>query len=130
MCVWLFFGQKTAYDVRISDWNSDVCSSDLGTGRSRRRIVRFVVCRIKSPSVLPVKERSCENSLCTARARAPRLQGAAAPPPLNAMEPGQPMPADALTIDFEAEATGAAPSGFSSAVTKGRTGAWRVERKS
>src|SRR3546814_7372575 len=26
----LFFKQKTAYDVRISDWSSDVCSSDLG----------------------------------------------------------------------------------------------------
>src|SRR3546814_5265045 len=24
-----FFEQKTAYDVRISDWSSDVCSSDL-----------------------------------------------------------------------------------------------------
>src|SRR3546814_15568990 len=25
-----FFKQKTAYEVRISDWSSDVCSSDLG----------------------------------------------------------------------------------------------------
>src|SRR3546814_6579481 len=25
-----FFKQKTAYDMRISDWSSDVCSSDLG----------------------------------------------------------------------------------------------------
>src|SRR3546814_4488345 len=25
----VFFKQKTAYDVRISDWSSDVCSSDL-----------------------------------------------------------------------------------------------------
>src|SRR3546814_6573629 len=24
-----FFNQKTAYDIRISDWSSDVCSSDL-----------------------------------------------------------------------------------------------------
>src|SRR3546814_5089376 len=24
-----FFDQKTAYEVRISDWSSDVCSSDL-----------------------------------------------------------------------------------------------------
>src|SRR3546814_10783997 len=24
-----FFKQKTAYDMRISDWSSDVCSSDL-----------------------------------------------------------------------------------------------------
>src|SRR3546814_2536839 len=29
--VWLvfFFKQKTAYEMRISDWSSDVCSSDL-----------------------------------------------------------------------------------------------------
>src|SRR3546814_10329914 len=31
MCVILFFffKQKTAYEMRISDWSSDVCSSDL-----------------------------------------------------------------------------------------------------
>src|SRR3546814_2231323 len=33
-CVWccksvFFFKQKTAYELRISDWSSDVCSSDL-----------------------------------------------------------------------------------------------------
>src|SRR3546814_7675380 len=29
-----FFKQKTAYEMRISDWSSDVCSSDLrGVGR-------------------------------------------------------------------------------------------------
>src|SRR3546814_9424670 len=37
MCVgrvWLLFffsKQKTAYEMRISDWSSDVCSSDLDT---------------------------------------------------------------------------------------------------
>src|SRR3546814_4666484 len=32
LCVYLglfFFKQKTAYEMRISDWSSDVCSSDL-----------------------------------------------------------------------------------------------------
>src|SRR3546814_11918103 len=30
MCSYfLFFKQKTAYEMRISDWSSDVCSSDL-----------------------------------------------------------------------------------------------------
>src|SRR3546814_318570 len=33
VCMWLFFffffKQKTAYEMRISDWSSDVCSSDL-----------------------------------------------------------------------------------------------------
>src|SRR3546814_16330554 len=28
-CCFFFFKQKTAYDMRISDWSSDVCSSDL-----------------------------------------------------------------------------------------------------
>src|SRR3546814_1319916 len=43
VCVF-FFKQKTAYEMRISDWSSDVCSSDLlhrrrwrGAARLRRR---------------------------------------------------------------------------------------------
>src|SRR3546814_6179794 len=28
-CFFFFFKQKTAYELRISDWSSDVCSSDL-----------------------------------------------------------------------------------------------------
>src|SRR3546814_2900385 len=34
-----FFKQKTAYELRISDWSSDVCSSDL-----RKHISQFVHC--------------------------------------------------------------------------------------
>src|SRR3546814_1163614 len=29
VCFFCFFKQKTAYEMRISDWSSDVCSSDL-----------------------------------------------------------------------------------------------------
>src|SRR3546814_7040858 len=29
LCMFFFFKQKTAYERRISDWSSDVCSSDL-----------------------------------------------------------------------------------------------------
>src|SRR3546814_12701007 len=29
VCFVFFFKQKTAYEMRISDWSSDVCSSDL-----------------------------------------------------------------------------------------------------
>src|SRR3546814_7375326 len=32
-----FFKQKTAYEMRISDWSSDVCSSDLEDRRLPRR---------------------------------------------------------------------------------------------
>src|SRR3546814_4498433 len=28
-CLFFFLKQKTAYEMRISDWSSDVCSSDL-----------------------------------------------------------------------------------------------------
>src|SRR3546814_7696520 len=31
-----FFKQKTAYEMRISDWSSDVCSSDLLPGAGER----------------------------------------------------------------------------------------------
>src|SRR3546814_4471946 len=31
----LFFKLKTAYDMRISDWSSDVCSSDLASAQRR-----------------------------------------------------------------------------------------------
>src|SRR3546814_1608927 len=41
LCVmFFFFKQKTAYELRISDWSSDVCSSDLedldGAARERK----------------------------------------------------------------------------------------------
>src|SRR3546814_10148671 len=29
LCVFFFFKRKTAYEMLISDWSSDVCSSDL-----------------------------------------------------------------------------------------------------
>src|SRR3546814_10698602 len=32
-CFFFFFKQKTAYEMRISDWSSDVCSSDLNLFR-------------------------------------------------------------------------------------------------
>src|SRR3546814_19016598 len=32
-----FFKQKTAYEMRIGDWSSDVCSSDLGDDRAEQR---------------------------------------------------------------------------------------------
>src|SRR3546814_14874293 len=33
LCLFFFFKQKTAYEMRISDWSSDVCSSDLAAHR-------------------------------------------------------------------------------------------------
>src|SRR3546814_12672172 len=41
MCNWYicFCKQKTAYEMRISDWSSDVCSSDLITGPVDRKMI-------------------------------------------------------------------------------------------
>src|SRR3546814_2568532 len=36
--LFFFFKQKTAYEMRISDWSSDVCSSDLGTRHGSRHL--------------------------------------------------------------------------------------------
>src|SRR3546814_10013263 len=44
--MFFFFKQKTAYEMRISDWSSDVCSSDLVVGASEhstRQITVFSV---------------------------------------------------------------------------------------
>src|SRR3546814_3883759 len=38
-----FFKQKTAYEMRISDWSSDVCSSDLGAVNLEASQLRAVV---------------------------------------------------------------------------------------
>src|SRR3546814_732560 len=45
-----FFKQKTAYEMRISDWSSDVCSSDLASSSSARRA--FLDC------LLPMRRRA------------------------------------------------------------------------
>src|SRR3546814_2188756 len=37
ICFFFFFKQKTAYEMRISDWSSDVCSSDLFDGGECRQ---------------------------------------------------------------------------------------------
>src|SRR3546814_1857224 len=44
ICMFFFFKQKTAYDMRISDWSSDVCSSDLGGNHSwdQREVMSYI----------------------------------------------------------------------------------------
>src|SRR3546814_7441225 len=40
MCLFFFFKQKTAYEMRISDWSSDVCSSDLVAAQTTPRAIQ------------------------------------------------------------------------------------------
>src|SRR3546814_1653203 len=53
MFVFFFFKQKTAYEMRISDWSSDVCSSDLSDDRHRRDPGRLHVVDEADPAQPP-----------------------------------------------------------------------------
>src|SRR3546814_3247177 len=48
-CVFFFVQQRTAYDMRISDWSSDVCSSDLTRILSPDSIHRFATRQVFTP---------------------------------------------------------------------------------
>src|SRR3546814_3199058 len=41
--MFFFFKQKTAYDMRISYWSSDVCSSDLAAYRLLARALQLLI---------------------------------------------------------------------------------------
>src|SRR3546814_8379218 len=43
-----FFKQKTAYEMRISDWSSDVCSSDLSDADWRPALLSEIGPRVTS----------------------------------------------------------------------------------
>src|SRR3546814_20368994 len=54
-----FFKQKTAYEMRISDWSSDVCSSDL---RSAGKLFAVVDARIYPERLGELFERQIKKS--------------------------------------------------------------------
>src|SRR3546814_7475993 len=78
----VFFKQKTAYDMRISDWSSDVCSSDLvrmgscGFWRAEATHPRSTIRRLNSASssgwriswkvdpCLEIGRESCRERVC------------------------------------------------------------------
>src|SRR3546814_7341693 len=79
--VFFFFKQKTAYEMRISDWSSDVCSSDLaGCGTNRFTANRQSAAglglegfarsrRVKGGASLPMNEIASPGQLRLAYAR-------------------------------------------------------------
>src|SRR3546814_3221251 len=76
--LFFFFKQKTAYEMRISDWSSDVCSSDLyswaTTARfaflglallwSLRLVWRLTGLRTESPWRREIGRASCRERVC------------------------------------------------------------------
>src|SRR3546814_1336117 len=61
MFFFFFFKQKTAYEMRISDWSSDVCSSDLERGDHDRRAhagaLRLALCNLVNRRVCGLDRR-------------------------------------------------------------------------
>src|SRR3546814_9162227 len=64
-CFFFFFKQKTAYEMRISDWSSDVCSSDLVDPVAQELVTA-------EPEVARVGDDRVEDSLRRATDRVPR----------------------------------------------------------
>src|SRR3546814_3671061 len=65
--------QKTAYEMRISDWSSDVCSSDLSTpsGAATRRSPTILALRLngKRAASPPGPTEASTSSICQGRIR-------------------------------------------------------------
>src|SRR3546814_13516922 len=125
MYIVFFVKQKTAYEVRISDWSSDVCSSDLAptlrdelvqlaklnSGSFNARGVRAVAERL-SPRFealgataqwleLPVHRSSADNGALRERAIGPALRLRLRPDaPLTIFLGGHPYPVDPQDSEF------------------------------
>src|SRR3546814_6522721 len=63
------FKQKTAYEMRISDWSSDVCSSDLS-----RQCASFITRGVMSTTTEPAKRCAAGPVSTCQRTEAPRDQ--------------------------------------------------------
>src|SRR3546814_12277100 len=80
-----FFKQKTAYEMRISDWSSDVCSSDLvvahlisekvESGADPVDAVRDVLTQLRGAFALAILCRSQPDLLIGARLGSPLVVG-------------------------------------------------------
>src|SRR3546814_2351315 len=117
MFIFFFFKQKTAYEMRISDWSSDVCSSDLVlaglqpqrvaaaehahlVGRQRARVVAFAD---RGPAlehigerVVPFRQRVLPHRACVERdVEVQRIGGRLRDRPAHA--------AAAAVVDFRSE---------------------------
>src|SRR3546814_9529935 len=66
-----FFKQKTAYEMRISDWSSDVCSSDLLANSVKRRCscVEMKLVARALPSAITRPRNRCGDAACSVSPR-------------------------------------------------------------
>src|SRR3546814_1656003 len=68
--VFFFFKQKTAYEMRISDWSSDVCSSDLCNDHQEINVRAQAARGVPGfPGDKTTPEQNCRNIGCNFRPR-------------------------------------------------------------
>src|SRR3546814_8009807 len=72
MYLMLFFKQKTAYEMRISDWSSDVCSSDDSTIRNAEDLGEVIIPAVYEDG-LPAEKRGTTITLTGLKADAVRF---------------------------------------------------------
>src|SRR3546814_10911573 len=93
-CSFVFFKQKTAYEMRISDWSSDVCSSDLGDGGALCNAGHHTP--PGSPILVARRTRALAASVRLVQTRVVRMNPVRTPPPTrsglvtNGMVPDSP----------------------------------------
>src|SRR3546814_18179012 len=94
--LFFFFKQKTAYEMRISDWSSDVCSSDL---HSAARKTRRPLCRGGSADQHPAEAAGrMASPVLGARSRSRHRRGADAPQPISRPDRRRPITRLALVL--------------------------------
>src|SRR3546814_2335040 len=107
-CRFFFFKQKTAYEMRISDWSSDVCSSDLRADERAQAWLEPLnhhptnVCISAERSLLAALDGSCRTPIAglamLSTGDALHLQGLIANPDGSAIHEGRRcgLPSDAI----------------------------------
>src|SRR3546814_5457314 len=80
-CFFFFFKQKTAYEMRISDWSSDVCSSDLDIVAVFDRMPRAQIANIRN--VFAVLRRLLRWAVSRGDIDRSPMEGMETPPPVK-----------------------------------------------
>src|SRR3546814_7117263 len=122
--LFFFFKQKTAYEMRISDWSSDVCSSDLAAEAAamvHEQIRNWREGRPVPPQPAALPPEVASGTDATHTAEAPRMAAARleiSPGPADAMPP---KPGAAAGAGFEGQQAPIAGTGESQATHEAET---------
>src|SRR3546814_2603442 len=114
VCCFFFFKQKTAFEMRIGDWSSDVCSSDLAQTLAQARAIlndgsRMYLCHELFLSEGHGREDRCGRELVVDLHLALELPDRAAPLDRRHMDihaiTGHHRPAEARLVDGDRKST-------------------------